>query len=179
MKLKIDLEKMYIELTVLIESTKNFPVCVNCGHFKSEHKEISTDTAGDNSKPLTVCNGTGDCFCGKFATNELALHDLELRVSVLKWVLDQEETVLEIDDCIMPETVISRSRLVHPKGFKPVTVGALDEPYRTILLESTNKLPVILPEPTNDFVSVASYAVMPNGSVHRTVKTLPEKEYKP
>jgi hypothetical protein len=208
MKLKTDLQKLYSDLLNEIVAAKKDTLCLHCAHEKKNHKEIpTTDGADAYSKPILVCDGADDCLCEKFQQNEIYLHDLELRAGVLQWVLDQEDTCLEVDDCIMPETVVhtleDRNPL-HPEEahvtwddslklwarngpftwevYKfetpwQVSVFDLDEPYRTILLESSNKLPVILPSPTNDFVSIASYAVMPNGSVHRTVKTVPEKEY--
>lgn len=189
MKLKTDLQKLYSDLLNEIVAAKKDTLCLHCGHEKKNHKEIpTTDGADAYSKPILVCDGADDCLCEKFQQNEIYLHDLELRAGVLQWVLDQEDTCLEVDDCIMPETVVhtleDRNPLhpeeAHVTKFETpwqVSVFDLDEPYRTILLESSNKLPVILPSPTNDFVSIASYAVMPNGSVHRTVKTVPEKEY--
>jgi len=183
MKLKTDLQKLYSDLLNEIVAAKKDTLCLHCGHEKKNHKEIpTTDCADAYSKPILACDGADDCPCEKFQQNEVYLHDLELRAGVLQWVLDQEDTCLEVDDCIMPETIIweawgaewDKARVGERVQ---LTVDKLDEPYRTILLESSNKLPVILPSPTNDFVSIASYAVMPNGSVHRTVKVLPEKEY--
>jgi hypothetical protein len=178
-KLKTDLQKLYAELLGQIALAKKDVHCDICGHEKAKHKQISTEDSTDSySRPLFVCEGGEACPCERFHQNEMYLHDLELRASVLQWVLDQEDTVLEIDDCIMPETEIANTHTVGVESIGgEILVGSINEPYKTILLESSNKLPIILPGPANDIVTVATYAVMPNGSVHRTVKTVPEKEY--
>lgn len=174
MKSQKNIQKLYEDTLASVETAKD--VCTNCGSRLKEHHK----------------NTVGDGFCvqgeysRRFTINTLAIAAiaaLEKQVSTLKWVLDQEETYVSIDDCIMPETIVASFTKKKSKEGKQidfplefaVNVDDLDPPYREILLASSNKLPITLPGVIPEVVQVVSFAIFPSGSVFRNYNEIDEE----
>lgn len=172
MKSKSKINKAYSDTLSKLEEMKSKFICINCTHEKSEHKIKEGVVYCDHRDVDDVCQ------CPGFSRNDLFIHDLEAQANLLKWILDGEDASLQIDDCIMPETIIWEPSIdsVPVGGQARITVDMVDEPYRTILLESSNKLPVLLPDPQVERVSMAVFIVYPSSNADRFVLNFSENE---
>ena len=103
---------------------------------------------------------------------------LKTKAELLKWVLDMEDTVLDMDPDISPETVVLDFGVSKFLDIPPIKIKIknLNEPYRTMLLTAKG-FPIVLPPPIPFAMTWHSFIVFPGGSIYRHSFTVDEQVF--